>query len=33
VVNYSYAFLLCVRGCGCGKHPAFPAPSSFEGFV
>jgi hypothetical protein len=31
VVNCSYAFFHCVRGCGCGEHPAFPAPSSVEG--
>src|ERR1700744_5655505 len=24
-------FFHCVRGCGCGGHPAFPAPSSIEG--
>ncbi len=22
-------FLHCTRGCGCGQHPAFPAPSCF----
>jgi hypothetical protein len=22
---------LCARGCGCSGHPAFPAPSVFEG--
>jgi hypothetical protein len=29
-----YARLLssiCRRGCGCGQHPAFPAPSAFKG--
>jgi hypothetical protein len=31
VVTNSCAFLLCTRGCGCAKHPAFPAPSVFEG--
>src|SRR5438132_3331624 len=24
-------FFVCVRGCGCGEHPAFPAPSIFRG--
>ena len=23
--------LFCTRGCGCGGHPAFPAPSVIEG--
>src|SRR5689334_24832725 len=27
----SCAFYLCTRGCGCAKHPAFPAPSVFRG--
>jgi hypothetical protein len=27
--DYSCAFYLCTRGCGCGGHPAFPAPSVF----
>ncbi|HXL12941.1 MAG TPA: hypothetical protein VN941_03160, partial [Bradyrhizobium sp.] len=31
VVIYSYAFSFCMRGYGCGGHPAFPAPSVFEG--
>jgi hypothetical protein len=26
-VTYSYAFHFCMRGYGCGGHPAFPAPS------
>ena len=26
VVTNSYAFLFCMRGCGCAKHPAFPTP-------
>jgi hypothetical protein len=25
--RHSCAFLPCTRGCGCGEHPAFPAPS------
>ena len=25
--TYSYAFFICMRGCGCNGHPAFPAPS------
>src|SRR5882724_4631757 len=33
VVTYSYAFSFCMRGCGCGGHPAFPAPSVFEGRI
>jgi hypothetical protein len=24
-------FFICTRGCGCGWHPAFPAPSAFGG--
>ena len=24
-------FFHCTRGCGCGQHPVFPAPSDFEG--
>jgi len=31
VVTNSCAFFHCMRGCGCITHPAFPAPSSFEG--
>jgi hypothetical protein len=27
VVTNSYACFICMRGCGCAKHPAFPAPS------
>src|SRR3569832_1722756 len=27
VVTYSYAFYFCIRGCGCIRRPAFPAPS------
>jgi len=27
----SCAFYLCTRGCGCAKHPAFPAPSVLRG--
>ena len=23
-------FLFCTRGCGCGEHPVFPAPSLFS---
>jgi hypothetical protein len=30
VVTNSYAFFHCIRGCGCAKHPVFPAPSVFE---
>jgi len=30
VVTYSYAFLFCMRGCGCIERPAFPAPSEFQ---
>src|SRR5437763_8406600 len=26
----SCAFFVCARGCGCGEHPAFPAPSAFS---
>ncbi len=33
VVTCSCAFFICTRGCGCGKHPAFPAPLFFEGHV
>jgi hypothetical protein len=29
--DYSCAFYLCTRGCGCNGHPAFPAPSDFRG--
>jgi hypothetical protein len=32
VVNYSYAFLLCVRGCGCGWAPRIPCALFLEGF-
>src|ERR1700736_756026 len=31
VVTISYAFSFCMRGYGCGGHPAFPAPSNFRG--
>ena len=31
VVTISYAFFICMRGCGCGRHPAFPAPSVWRG--
>src|ERR1700742_3573459 len=24
-------FFICTRGCGCGEHPVFPAPSDDEG--
>jgi hypothetical protein len=24
-------FFYTTRGCGCGGHPAFPAPSDFQG--
>src|SRR5205085_2392780 len=27
--DYVRALFCCVRGCGCGEHPAFPAPSDF----
>src|SRR5262249_15422085 len=30
-VTNACAYYQCTRGCGCAKHPAFPAPSSFEG--
>jgi len=30
-VTNACAFYQCTRGCGCAKHPAFPAPSLFEG--
>src|SRR6185437_9689548 len=30
-VTNACAFYQCMRGCGCAKHPAFPAPSLFEG--
>jgi hypothetical protein len=30
VVTNSYAFLFCMRGCGCIEHPAFPTPSEFQ---
>ena len=23
-------FFICTRGCGCGEHPVFPAPSRFQ---
>src|SRR5262245_55805193 len=29
--DYSCAFHLCTRGCGCGQRPAFPAPSVLGG--
>jgi hypothetical protein len=29
VVTNACAFYQCTRGCGCAKHPAFPAPSEF----
>src|SRR5258708_32021181 len=29
--DYSCAFYLCTRGCGCTGHPAFPTPSFFLG--
>jgi hypothetical protein len=32
VVTKLVCFLFCTRGCGCGVHPAFRAPS-FEGAV
>ena len=31
VVTNACAFYHCARGCGCAEHPAFPAPSVFEG--
>jgi hypothetical protein len=31
VVTNACAFYPCTRGYGCAKHPAFPAPSDFEG--
>src|SRR5258706_10528068 len=32
--EYSCAFHLCARGCGCSWHPAFPTPSfRGEGFL
>ncbi len=31
VVTNSYAFLFCMRGCGCIARPAFPAPSVYRG--
>jgi hypothetical protein len=30
-VTNACAFYHCTRGCGCAKHPAFPAPTAFEG--
>ena len=33
VVTNSYDFYLCIRGCGCVEHPAFPAPSVFGGTI
>jgi hypothetical protein len=30
VVTNSYAFLFCMRGCGCIERPAFPTPSEFQ---
>jgi hypothetical protein len=27
VVTMLVCFLSCIRDCGCGEHPAFPAPS------
>ena len=33
VVTCSCAFFFCTRGCGCGVHPAFPAPSIFSGVL
>src|ERR1700752_1248566 len=30
-VTNSCAFYPCTRGCGCAKHPAFPAPSILRG--
>jgi hypothetical protein len=32
VVTNSCGFLLPTRGCGCAKHPAFPAPSYSRGW-
>jgi hypothetical protein len=31
VVTTLVCFLFHTRGCGCGGHPAFPAPSVFRG--
>ena len=31
VVTTLVRFFVCVRGCGCNEHPAFPAPSLFLG--
>jgi hypothetical protein len=31
VVTNSCVFYFCTRGCGCAKHPAFPAPSDCRG--
>jgi hypothetical protein len=31
VVTNSCGFLFPTRGCGCAKHPAFPAPSDLRG--
>src|SRR6185437_14079413 len=33
VVTCLRAFLSCTQGCGCGVHPAFPAPSVFSGVI
>src|SRR3569832_2112313 len=30
VVTNSYAFLFCMRGCGCIEHPALPTPSDVQ---
>src|SRR5690348_13061125 len=30
-VTNACAFYQCTRGCGCAKHPAFPAPSKISG--
>jgi hypothetical protein len=32
VVTCLRAFFTCTQGCGCDKHPAFPAPSCFRGW-
>ena len=31
VVTCLRGFFTCTQGCGCAKHPAFPAPSDFWG--
>src|SRR5689334_25333226 len=31
VVTCLRAFYICTQGCGCDKHPAFPAPPFPEG--